>query len=238
MVTIPKSALTPQQRYYESVKDDPEYRLRNRQRSQKYREQKRADRAADDAAQKAAEAKKKKAKRKRKLSAKKKEKRRNRDESTEGGGDGSTEETDLFKLDAVESDTQYPLDSLTLRRDNPHPPPTHCVDNAAQRELFKVRRFLRNWTSEWGPVACWPTFIMTELKESVLTGKEKDWRGDMTGKSEQGKVMVGQLRGMFKVLPQDPWMVRDFWCQAFDLLEQIQAGIACLQAHMDYELEM
>jgi hypothetical protein len=59
----------------------------------------------------------------------------------------------------------------------------------------------------------------------------------MTGKVDQGKAMISRLKGMFKDLPRDPWMVRDMWCQAFDLLEQIQEGLACLQAHMDYELE-
>jgi hypothetical protein len=86
-------------------------------------------------------------------------------------------------------------------------------------------------------VSCWPTFIMTEYKQCVRDNKVKDWRGDMTGKADQGKAMISRLKGMFKDLPRDPWMVRDMWCQAFDLLEQIQEGLACLQAHMDYELE-
>jgi hypothetical protein len=73
---------------------------------------------------------------------------------------------------------------------------------------------------------------MTEYKQSINDNKEKDWRNDMTGKADQGKVMVGRLKGMFKDLPRDPWMVRDMWCQAFELLEQILERCPCSKIMM------
>jgi hypothetical protein len=75
---------------------------------------------------------------------------------------------------------------------------------------------------------------MEEYNALVRMGKEKLWRADMVGKAEQGTSMLRDLKGLFKVLPSDPWQVRDLWCQGFELAEDIQAGLACIQAHVDY----
>jgi hypothetical protein len=122
--------------------------------------------------------------------------------------------------------------------DNQHTPPFAPVVNDAYRQMFAYRRFLTRWTREWGPVVCWPTFIMQELQEREKLGEQKEWRQDMLGKAEQGRVIVSQLKGMFNVLPSDPWQVRDLWLQACDISEHIQAGIACLNAHLDIEASM
>jgi hypothetical protein len=76
---------------------------------------------------------------------------------------------------------------------------------------------------------------MAEYKERMLANEGRIWRLDLLGKAEQGKVFLNRMKGMFKELPSDPWIVRDLWCQAFELTEQIQAGLACLHAHIDYE---
>jgi hypothetical protein len=78
---------------------------------------------------------------------------------------------------------------------------------------------------------------MAEYNQCAAAGNVREWRADMAGKADQGHVVIGRLKGMFRLIPKDPWVVRDLWCQALELFEQIQAGLACLQAHLDYELE-
>jgi hypothetical protein len=54
----------------------------------------------------------------------------------------------------------------------------------------------------------------------------------MLDKASEGLLALAKLRGLFVELPQDPWQVGDIWCQAFDLASEIQAGVACLHAHV------
>jgi hypothetical protein len=77
---------------------------------------------------------------------------------------------------------------------------------------------------------------MHELHERMKVGEEKEWRLDMLGKADQGRAIATKLKGMYNVLPSDPWQVRDLWLQATDILESIQAGIACIEAHLDLEV--
>ena len=54
----------------------------------------------------------------------------------------------------------------------------------------------------------------------------------MKYKVRQGLTALGELKALFLVLPKDPWMVRDIWCQAFELAGEIHRGLACIQAYL------
>jgi hypothetical protein len=117
--------------------------------------------------------------------------------------------------------------------ENPHPAPIRpYVEPKAYDTLYDIRHFIASWNKEWGPVACWPPIICKLHEDAFRTNTEGEWKYDMEQKSFEGLWALGEIRKLFIELPRDPWQVRDLWCQAFDLASEIQAGVACLRAHI------
>jgi hypothetical protein len=134
----------------------------------------------------------------------------------------------------VETDTDVASSSREVN-DNPHPPPFQPIANDAYKQLYRCRRSYSKWTSEWGALSAWPSAILGEFEDYQKRGDEKEWRVDMHAKAAQGERVLLELESLFKVLPSDPWQVRDLWTQGFRLAQDFQERIACIRAHVFYQ---
>jgi hypothetical protein len=117
---------------------------------------------------------------------------------------------------------------------NPHPPLTEPWVQPKEYEfLFDIRMFIVNWSREYGPIASWPHTLELLYDKSVEIGGEEEWREDLNDKVRQGLTALCNLKALFLELPtHSKWMVRDIWCQAFELAAELQRGIACIQTHL------
>lgn len=116
---------------------------------------------------------------------------------------------------------------------NPHPPPLKpYVKPQAYDTLHDLRVFIAEWSKDCGPIICWPHTLPELHDEASNNGEEDEWKRDMKYKVRQGLTALGELKALFLVLPKDPWMVRDIWCQAFELAGEIHRGLACIQAYL------
>jgi hypothetical protein len=124
-------------------------------------------------------------------------------------------------------------DLLRPEHHNPHLRPLKpYVEPKAYDDLCEARVFLVDWTKDYGPVVCWPHALIVLRKEALESDEEDEWKEELKDKVRQGLMTLSGLRGLFIELPKSPWMIRDTWCQAFDLAGEIQQGIACIQAHL------
>ena len=115
---------------------------------------------------------------------------------------------------------------------NPHTPPLKPYAQQVYKDLHDIRVFIANWSEECGPVVCWPHTLQVLHDLALKEDEEEEWRDDMKDKVRQGLKALGHLKALFLELPHDRWMVRDMWCQAFELAGEIHRGIACIQAHL------
>jgi hypothetical protein len=116
---------------------------------------------------------------------------------------------------------------------NPHPPPIKpYVKPQAYDNLYDLRVFIALWSKDCGPIICWPHTLQLQYEEALKNDEEEEWKDDMKDKIRQGFTALADLKSLFLVLPKDPWMVRDIWCQAFELAGDIHRGLACIQAHL------
>jgi hypothetical protein len=93
--------------------------------------------------------------------------------------------------------------------------------------------FIALWSKDYGPILCWPHILQELHREAVEEDDEEEWRGELNDKVRQGMNALGELKSLFLELPtHTPWMIRDIWCQAFELAGEIHRGIACIQAHL------
>jgi hypothetical protein len=61
----------------------------------------------------------------------------------------------------------------------------------------------------------------------------EEWYEELDDKVRRGLGALYELKALFLELPtRTPWMIRDIWCQAFELAGEIHRGIACIQAHI------
>lgn len=88
------------------------------------------------------------------------------------------------------------------------------------------------WKGDWGPVACWPFVIEKLYKEALANSAVDEWEENMKDKIRKGRIGLDELKSLFMELTKDPWMVRDLWCQAFDLASEIHEGVACVHAQL------
>jgi hypothetical protein len=110
--------------------------------------------------------------------------------------------------------------------------------NKAYRRLFKVRRLLAAWTKEWGAFENWPEAIIDELHTHVEQEKVRIWRAKLIRKIREGKGFLYYVRTAFQRLPHDIDTVRDMWCMACELVQEIQAGVSCMEIHLGLEHEV
>jgi hypothetical protein len=117
---------------------------------------------------------------------------------------------------------------------NPHPPPIQpYIQPQAYDNLHDLRVFIANWSKEFGPILGWPHTLQELYEEAVENDEEEEWYGDLKDKVRQGLTALNELKALFLELPtQTPWMIRDIWCQAFELSGELHRGIACVQAHL------
>jgi len=223
MPSIPVTAMTPQQRYYEKNKDNAEYKQANRERSRRARERKKAAKVLES--QKDSRSHKNK-------SAVKGAKERVPTGISSAKLDGpNRSSTD----DETAGDRNEFSDDFWSKSKADSPPPTSKNSIMASSRMYEYHQFLADWTAEWGPVRCWPTSIINEYEQCVAADKEKEWRVDMLGKAEQGRVVLNLLQSLFKVLPHDHREVRSLWIQGLSVAETILSGIACLEMVVDYK---
>ena len=88
------------------------------------------------------------------------------------------------------------------------------------------------WKDDWGPVACWPFVIENLYKEALAQDAVDEWEEDLKDKIRKGHIALDELKSLFMDLTKDAWMVRDLWCQAFDLVSEIHEGVACVRAQL------
>jgi hypothetical protein len=99
--------------------------------------------------------------------------------------------------------------------------------------LFKARKFLSVWTTEWGPIDCWSPRISRSFHNATKDDPDGEnecrWRGLMLAKAHEGRCMLEELKNIYRTLPNQDWEVEDMWYQALDLVKGIQAGITSLE---------
>jgi hypothetical protein len=98
--------------------------------------------------------------------------------------------------------------------------------------LHDLRVFVALWSKDLGLIVCWPHTLQMLHDEALVNNDEEEWKDDLKDKIRQGLMGLNDLKVLFMELPKDPWMVRDIWCQAFELAGEIHRGIACIQAHL------
>jgi hypothetical protein len=116
---------------------------------------------------------------------------------------------------------------------NPHPPPIKpYVKPQAYDNLHNLCMFLANWSKDCGPVICWPHTLQILHDQALENNEEEEWKDNMKDKVRQGLTVLCELKALFLVLPEDPWMVQDLWCQVFKLAGEIHRGLAFIQMHL------
>jgi hypothetical protein len=107
------------------------------------------------------------------------------------------------------------------------------VQSQAYDNLYDLRVFIALWSKEYGPIACWPHTLQELHEEAMENDEEEEWRRDLNDKVRQGLTALADLKALFVELPTTtPWVIRDIWCQAFELSGEIHTGIACVKAHL------
>jgi hypothetical protein len=142
-----------------------------------------------------------------------------------------------YRRKRIESLTSTDPDILELSKPdyrNPHPPPiVPYVQPQTYDYIYDVRVCIAHWSKEYGPVDCWPHVLRELHEEAVENDDEEEWHRDLKDKMRQGLTVLRELRALFLELPTNtPWMIRDIWCQAFELAGEVHRGIACIQAHL------
>lgn len=126
------------------------------------------------------------------------------------------------------------LELSKTKYDNPHPAPIEpYVPPPVYETLHHLRVFIARWSKEWGPITGWPDTLKELHGYAVQTNKVEEWYEDLEEKVRRGLGALSELKVLFLELPtREPWMIRDIWCQAFELAGEIHRGIACIQAHI------
>lgn len=137
------------------------------------------------------------------------------------------------RIESLTSGDPWILDLSKPEYHNPLPPPVPHIHTRAEKDLFDLRVFITEWSKDYGAIDSWP-HTLKELYEEALEEKdEEEWFEELKEKVRVGLEHLSELRALFVVLPDGkPWVVRNVWCQAFELSGQIQRGIACIQAHL------
>jgi hypothetical protein len=117
---------------------------------------------------------------------------------------------------------------------DPHSPLTQSfIQPKEYEDLFAIRMFIATWSQEFGPIASWPHTLQILYDEVVDNDGDKEWCGDLKEKVRQGLTALNDLKSLFLELPtNNKWMVRDIWCQAFELAGELHRGTASIQAHL------
>jgi hypothetical protein len=117
---------------------------------------------------------------------------------------------------------------------HPHPAPIEpYIEPEAYRQLHELRAFIARWSKDWGPITGWPHTLKELHGEAVERNDVEEWYEELDDKVRRGLGALYELKALFLELPtRTPWMIRDIWCQAFELAGEIHRCIACIQAHI------
>jgi hypothetical protein len=94
-----------------------------------------------------------------------------------------------------------------------------------------ARRLHWEWTREHGPVGEWDVQLREGLHAARASSEGHGWLTRVEGRLTQGKGVLQRLSEVvWADLPDKASDIRDIWRQVFDLMREVQAGIAVLRS--------